>query len=238
MNVSSSILYVASADRECRTWIDCHAKPSTATVGHQQPVANDWSRAVVLVCQAQTAVSVLPSCTLGRMNPKVILALAIGVVCVGAAPPSMGLCIDPTTLQSGYKIPLTTEVRNSRAIVIGRVVKVEARQEDRDDPTGVTANVYTVQVIQTLKGNPPSLLSVREENDSGRYSMALEETHLLFLQIDAGRINVDSCGNSSSLPAGNAMLAQVERTMGETVDKQSNHAMESRPSAASSQTGR
>lgn len=112
------------------------------------------------------------------------------------------VCLDPRTFVSGYRIPLATEVVSADAIVVGRVLSERALSEDRADPEGVTAYDVSVKVITRLKGDVPDRLVLRNENTSARYPMSVGEEHILFVSRDRGQAWVDSCGNSSLMPAG------------------------------------
>jgi hypothetical protein len=115
---------------------------------------------------------------------------------------------------SGYRVPLNSEIRFSQAIVTGKVIKTSPLQEDRDDPDGVTAYLHTVRVLRQLKGRLPAVISVRVNNDSGRYAMSAGEEHLLFFTMSGSTLSVDGCGNSRQLPQGADVLRQVEAQLG------------------------
>jgi hypothetical protein len=150
--------------------------------------------------------------------PNVIASLCVValVSLLGAAPVAHAVCLDPKTFISGYHLPLNEEIRSTRAIVIGKVTKSQYLQEDPTDPEGITAYIYTVQILQRLKGRVPRIVNVRNENDSGRYAMDVGEKHLLFLSTQGEHFLVDSCGNSSPLPQGDAVLKRVEAKLGRT----------------------
>ena len=137
-------------------------------------------------------------------------------VLAAAAPATYAVCLDPKTLISGYHVPLDEEVRSRKVIVIGKVVRAEPLQEDATDPEGITAYIYTVQVLRQLKGHLPKVITLRTENDSGRYPMDVGEQHLLFLSAEGKHFVADSCGNSSLLPRGRAVLKSVEAELAKT----------------------
>jgi hypothetical protein len=140
----------------------------------------------------------------------VAIRYLIALVALAAALPAAAVCLDPKTFISGYHLPLNDEVRSTRLIAIGKITKEMALQEDPNDADGITAHIYTVQISRQLKGHLPKIFKIRIENDSGRYLMDVGEEHLLFLAKEDKYFRVDSCGNSSVLPRGNAMLKQVE----------------------------
>jgi hypothetical protein len=132
------------------------------------------------------------------------------LVVLTAAASASAVCFDPKTLISGYRVPLTEEVDSAEIIVIGKVIGEKALSEDMEDPEGITAYLWTIELRRKLKGHSPRVFTVRVENDSSRYPMSSREEHLLFLIREGEYFYVDGCGNSSPLPAGNDTLRQVE----------------------------
>jgi hypothetical protein len=129
---------------------------------------------------------------------------------LATAIPVSALCLDPKTFLSGYHLPLSEELHSASHIVIGNVTKETLVQDDASDPKGVSAYVYTIQIVRQLKGHLPRSIHITVENNSGRYPMVVGERHLLFLNRESGYFSVNSCGNSSVLPKGNTSLRQVE----------------------------
>lgn len=123
------------------------------------------------------------------------------------------VCLDPKTFVSGYRIPLASEVGSADAIAVSRVLSEQALSEDPADPEGVTAYDVTVKVITRLKGNVPDVLILRNENTSARYLMSVGEEHIVFVSRDKRHAWVDSCGNSSLMPAGRQMVARIQAHM-------------------------
>ena len=144
--------------------------------------------------------------------PKTVAHLVIvALVSLGAAiPVAYAVCLDPKTRMSGYQVPLNKEIQSINVIAIGTVTKEQPLHEDSSDPEGITAYIYTVEILRQLKGRLPQVIDMRTENDSGRYSMEVGERHLLFLSKEGQNFIADSCGNSSVLPAGNATLKKVQ----------------------------
>ena len=123
------------------------------------------------------------------------------------------VCLDPKSGVSGYKIPLKEEIASSEIIVTAEVTNSRELQEDPADPTGITAYIYTAHVLQQLKGRLPKTFKLRTENDSGRYPMEVGEKHVLFLHHEGKFLEADSCGSSSPLPEGDAVLHRVEEVL-------------------------
>jgi hypothetical protein len=143
------------------------------------------------------------------MNLKTIPAVSLLFVLAAHVFPAHALCLDPKTGKSGYKVPLKKEVRTAEAIVIGRVLSEHRLQEDPDDPDGVTASNLTINVLKKLKGSPPSLIVVRNENTSSRYPMSVGEEHILFVSRTKREARIDSCGNSEVMPHGAEVVKEV-----------------------------
>jgi hypothetical protein len=142
----------------------------------------------------------------------------IALIASAISLPVSAVCLDPTTFVSGYHLPLNTEVQSTRFIGIGKVTHEKALQENRSDPYGITATIYTVKIFRQLKGRLPKTISIKAENDSGRYPMDVGEEYLLFLTKEHRGYFVDSCGNSSALPQGNAALQRVEKKLAQASD--------------------
>lgn len=143
------------------------------------------------------------------MNLKTALAGALLLALTANLAPANAVCIHPDTGKSGYKVPLKTEVRTAEAIVIGRVLSEQRLQEDANDPDGVTASNLTIKVLRKLKGRPPSVIVVRNENTSSRYPMSVGEEHILFVSRTKHGPWIDSCGNSEAMAHGEQVAKEV-----------------------------
>jgi hypothetical protein len=82
------------------------------------------------------------------------------------------------------------------------------RMEDSNDPTGITATLYRIKVLQRLKGAVASI-SVRSENTSARFPMDTGEDYLLFLNKDGKTYFVNSCGNSAIKKQAATVIAEL-----------------------------
>jgi hypothetical protein len=155
-----------------------------------------------------------------HMRTPASVALVAMMVIGSAAGRALAVCLDPETLVSNYHVPLEQEVRTAAAIIIGEVVDVNRIHDDPSYPDYYSASIFTVRVIRQLKGDLPKTLKLRTENDSGRYDMAVGETHLLFLtrlnEYHEDFYSADSCGSSSLLPGGNHALEMTEHLLGAT----------------------
>jgi hypothetical protein len=143
------------------------------------------------------------------MTLKIVSAASLLVILGAHLPAVYGVCLDPGTYKSGYKIPLKTEVGTAEAIVIGRVLSEHRLQEDVDDPDGITASNVTIKVLEKLKGTLPSVIVVRNENTSSRYPMSVGEEHILFVSRTNREMWIDSCGNSDVTPDGGQVVRKI-----------------------------
>lgn len=115
----------------------------------------------------------------------------------------------PGSDNSGYKVPLKTEVRTAEAVIVGRLLSAHGLHEDAEDPGGITASSVQIEVLKKLKGNPPGVLVVRNENTSSRYPMAVGEEHILFLSRTGDETWIDSCGNSEVMANGAQLVSKI-----------------------------
>jgi hypothetical protein len=143
------------------------------------------------------------------MNLKTVFAGSLLLVLAAHLPSASAVCLDPRTDKSGYKIPLKTEVRIAKVIVIGRVLSEQRLQEDADDPDGMTASNVTIKVLKQLKGTLPGVIILRNENTSSRYPMSVGEEHILFVSRTNRVMWIDSCGNSEVMPDGEQVVKEV-----------------------------
>jgi hypothetical protein len=126
---------------------------------------------------------------------------------------SNAFCEDPQTKISGYHVPLSDEIRDSVAIVIGQVVKETRVYEVIEDPE-FYFSIFTVLVERQLKGELAAQVPFRIDYDSGNYRMSLGERHILFVRkwpwkIDGAAFQIDPCGSSETLPDGANTVEKV-----------------------------
>lgn len=93
------------------------------------------------------------------------------------------------------------ELRESVLVFVGRVASEESTPESKDFFEGTT---YTVLVEEVLNGLPSKMVRLFSENSSGRFSMSVGSSYLIFAYEGLGRLMVNNCGNSgdSSKKAG------------------------------------
>lgn len=148
--------------------------------------------------------------TTNRMNWKSIapsfVLLTLAAQCFTAS----AVCLERQTGISGYRLPLAAEVIGTPTIVVGRVLSETPLHEDTTDPDGYTAYNLQIRVLNRLKGNSPDLIVIRNENTSARYAMSVGEVHLLFVSAHDRVLWVNSCGNSSPMPAAEQLVQQVQ----------------------------
>ena len=140
----------------------------------------------------------------------------LAVIIVLSAPlyaaPSQAVCFYPHSWLSGYHIPLKSEVQSSSAIIIGEVVTAQYVPPGPGDG-GVNSFLYTVKRLQKLKGRVPLHVLLYATNDSGGYRMSVGETDLLFLTPLGAKFMADVCGNSTELPKGKHVVAEVRKLL-------------------------
>jgi hypothetical protein len=142
------------------------------------------------------------------MNLRTVLAGSLLIIAAHLHA-ACAACLDPKTGISGYKLPLETEVRTAQAIITGRVLSEQRLQEDPTDPDGVTACNFTIKVLSKLKGRPPGVIVVSNENTSSRYPMSVGEEHILFVSRTNREMWINSCGNSDVLPRGERVVKEI-----------------------------
>jgi hypothetical protein len=143
-----------------------------------------------------------------RKLPFLVLAgvlLTPGIACA--------VCEDPKTGASGYRIPLEKELHSSIAVIVGEVVDEKRFHDVPEDPEQYFS-IFTVRIDRQLKGRLPAIVTFRVELTSARYDMTVGERHVLFIwkwpwKIEAADFQIDACGNSSVLPKGEGVLAEV-----------------------------
>jgi hypothetical protein len=143
---------------------------------------------------------------------RVRLGLAVAILIPGVA---VAVCVDPRNPgTSGYHPPLDEEIRSSAAIAVVKVVAMRKVHDVRNDPETVLAMIYSARVDKVLKGRLAPTITLRAENDSGRYAMDVGERHVVFLDrlaaIPGAGYGVNNCGSSSMLPAGEEIVRRVE----------------------------
>src|SRR5579871_2042715 len=107
-------------------------------------------------------------------------------------------------------LSVESEFRSSKTVVIAKVIaseKVPASQ----DGYFLEGTVYHVDVLKHFKGDNSSSLLIFSENSSGRFDMVLDDTYLLFIHEEDGRLSVDNCGNSGSAVKRAATIEQVTK---------------------------
>jgi hypothetical protein len=115
--------------------------------------------------------------------------------------PAVGYC-------PRIKIYVNNEFFKSRFVILGQVLS-ERTKSDSDGL--VAASDYRVKILRTYRGSPQQILSIRSENDSGRFPLQKGEKYLLFVRVFEGHFVIDSCGNSGPLSeAGNTIDAIKE----------------------------
>lgn len=121
--------------------------------------------------------------------------MAACLLCLAlAAPAARALCMD------GRAPTVAQEAATASGVVVAEVGQAELLHEDPADPDGITATLYVLKVLRTVRGHMPSGLALYSENTSSRFPMEVGGRYLLFLSRDRNyRYFVDPCGNSGLL---------------------------------------
>ena len=124
-------------------------------------------------------------------SPSYFLCAVVVLVC---ASPALPFCLVPQPRL------VCAEYFRSQLVVKATLVQT-ATLHDKDDPDGISAYVYTLQLNQGIRGSVIGRLQVYEENSSGRagFSWVPGREYLLFLNYsenDHTLWELDGCGNS------------------------------------------
>ena len=107
---------------------------------------------------------------------------------------------------------LADEFAQATTVVVARVLSARDVQDDPEDPTGISATLYTARVAERLRGAAPALLELRSDNTASRFPMEPGQRYLLFVRrARDGTLFIDPCGHSGALPQARAALAQARR---------------------------
>jgi hypothetical protein len=124
------------------------------------------------------------------------------------------------------RVPLQDELKDSVAVIVGKVVGRRELHETVSDPKLVTAVLFRVQVVQLVQGNIPAEIDIRKEPRSGRAALETGREYLLIVQRRGPRwplplgdaYYVSDCGNSGPLAERSDVLREL--TAGAAIDPQ------------------
>jgi hypothetical protein len=68
-----------------------------------------------------------------------------------------------------------------------------------------------VRVQEIFKGEPTNSIVIFSENSSGRFSMTVGKTYVLFVYYESGRFQVSNCGNSGLVSEKQDVIKAVKR---------------------------
>lgn len=136
--------------------------------------------------------STQPAC---RAPIRAVPAMAACLLCLAlAAPAARAVCPD------GRAPTVAQEAATASGVVVAEVGQAEPLHEDPEDPDGITATLYVLRVLRSVRGHMPTGLALYSENTSSRFPMEVGGRYLLFLSRDRNhRYFVDPCGNSGLL---------------------------------------
>jgi hypothetical protein len=136
------------------------------------------------------------------MKKPLLVLMALIVVLL--AVPVRAACLLDTTLP--------VEFARSDAVFVATVTA--ARHVPPNDIFfDLDGDIYTVKVVETLRGERHKTIELFSENSSGRFPMVIGGKYILFAYGGSGslsgRLMIDACGNSGLLPAASKTLAAV-----------------------------
>lgn len=127
--------------------------------------------------------------------------VALVGIAIGQA--AQAVCLDVRDpLLNTYRYPtLKEEAADVEAIAVGTVVSTKGISipADSADPEGFDEFIYTIALVETIKGRLPKQFELHASNSSGGYRVSDGETHLMLIHEFRGTLYVDPCGNSSLL---------------------------------------
>jgi len=106
------------------------------------------------------------------------------------------------------KIPLDEEFRRSKIVAVATAIS-ETPVAEASDPDGVTAIRYDFTAKKFFKGNSQQF-SVWIDNTSSRVVFEPGQEYLVFVQPNAGRPFVDSCGGSALAKNSGAIIERLK----------------------------
>jgi hypothetical protein len=116
-------------------------------------------------------------------------------------------------------VTVAEEIKGADFIVTGKVISRKIIVNPIEDPEGYDAELFQVQVEQTLYGKPPNYvlkeyLSLYNVNDSGRFPMVVGEKYLMFVSTGSDGFYIDSCGNSGTLTESKEIIKVIQKIIG------------------------
>ena len=133
-----------------------------------------------------------------------LLCAAVVLVC---ASPAVPFCLVPQPRL------VCAEYFRSQLVVKAKLVQTTTLH-DKDDPEGISAYVYTLQLNQVIRGSATGRLQVYEGNESGRatFDWVPNREYLLFLFYapDEKAWELDGCGNSGPLSSAARALSAID----------------------------
>ncbi len=108
------------------------------------------------------------------------------------------------------------EFASSTFVLTGTVTKSQEISAP-DDPQGVAATQYQIEINQLFKGKVPAAgqspasISIHAENTSSRIVLETGQQYLLFVRSDAEYHYVDACGHSGLSAKRQAVLQELRQ---------------------------
>lgn len=124
-----------------------------------------------------------------RLLNLLLLGFATAIAIAMLPAICLSICID------GRHPSAKEEFASSDFVIVGTV------QERRDisspeDPSGIEATLYYVEVQKTFRGQTQAKIIIRSDNTSSRFVMLPDRRYILFIVGTPDGGMVDACGNS------------------------------------------
>jgi hypothetical protein len=121
----------------------------------------------------------------------------------GAASEAQNVC-----LFNDYSV--AAEFARSDAVIVAKAVSRYVVKDPKDeDEYGGT--LYSVVIMESLRGSLHGRITVYSENSSGRFPLEMDQEYLMFLRADGAHLVGDNCGNSGLLVRRQAALVEARR---------------------------
>jgi hypothetical protein len=131
---------------------------------------------------------------------KLLLLLAAAACCDY---PAGAVCPQPHPM-------VCAEFFKSDAVFVGTVVTEKQVESQGDVFDGW---LYQLQVKQSFRGVAGDTVQVFTENSSGRLTLKVGETYLLFASAVNSRLTIDNCGSSTELSRAREAIHEIEQVL-------------------------
>ncbi len=124
--------------------------------------------------------------------------VATGLVCIFSATVSFAAC--------NNVIPVSQEMKDSEAIIIGTVMSASQVPQSWDSLDGTD---YVVHIDRKVKGKQSGEITVFSEHSDAGFKMQTGQKYLLFLTNNYQHWMVNQCGNSGPMDEASPAVKQM-----------------------------